>query len=201
MQAGDTVNIRALKSDGSCYRHWEATVESITDDGLVTLNRPGDEVRGPAGGWAMRLATRTFYWFERPYNLHEMYFPDGRLKQIYIHIASPARLCGRDLVYTDYELDVVKRPGQALLVRDEEEFREACSEYGYSNEFQCSCREAVDEALRLADRWHAVGPPRGRRPCTTRAGAHSRVRYGRRRHPGVRTETPATDSSTRNTDV
>src|SRR5579872_3816958 len=157
MRAGDTIEIRALKHDGTIYRWWRATVESVTDQGIVTLNRAGDQVLGPCGGWDMKHATRAFYWFDRPYNLSEVYQPDGRLKQIYIHIASPARLADGTLMYTDHELDVVKRPGQALCIRDEDEFEQACSTYGYSHELQCSCRDAVREALKLAQTWRIAG--------------------------------------------
>ncbi|HLJ68461.1 MAG TPA: DUF402 domain-containing protein [Chloroflexota bacterium] len=164
MQDGETLEVRALKSDGTVYRWWRTTLESWDRDGVVTVNRAGDPVHGPGGGWAMKHATRSYYWFSRPYNLAEVYQPSGRLKQIYIHIASPARLTSGVLSYTDHELDVVKRPGQALLVRDEDEFEDACALYGYSPEFQCSCREAVDEAARVATRWRCAGPPRTRRP-------------------------------------
>jgi protein associated with RNAse G/E len=200
MRAGEIIYIRALKSDGSCYRHWRARVESISDEGIVTLNRPGDEVGGPAGGWEMKHTTRNFYWFAKPYNLAEVYHTDGRLKQIYIHIASPVRACDRDLIYTDYELDVVKKPGEGLLVRDEDEFAHACAAYGYSHEFQCSCRDAVNEAIEVASCWRVAGPPQARRRRPDH-GPRARERPRGRIQPEVRTVTPATDSSTRSTDV
>ena len=186
---------------------------------MVTINRPGDVVGGPAGGWEFKHSARNFYWFSKPYNLSEVYHPDGRLKQIYIHIASPARACGQTLIYTDYELDVVKRPGQELLVRDEDEFAHACQAYGYTPEFQCSCREAVSEALQVADCWRVTGAPRARRRRPRRVRSRGSARIvprdelpGREEtgpyrgasaadSAGTRTVTPAMDSSTRNTDV
>lgn len=163
MQRDDRIEVRALKADGTIYRWWRAVVESTRRDRIVTISRPGDEVHGPGGGWTIRHATRTYYWFSKPYNLAEVYHPNGQLKQIYIHIASPAQLVDGALVYTDHELDVVKRPGEALCVRDEDEFEVACSTYGYSPEFQCSCRDAVREALRLASGWRVSGQPQTRR--------------------------------------
>src|SRR5947209_5474932 len=160
MERGDVIGIQAQKSDGTVYRRWNAVVESADAERVVTLSRVGDPVGGPCGGWTMKHASRNFYWFSRPYNLAEVYHPDGRLKQIYIHIASPARLNDGVLMYVDLELDVVKRPGQPLRIVDEDEFDEACSQYGYSHDFQCSCRAAVDEALRLIRCWRIAGPPR-----------------------------------------
>ena len=194
IRPGATVEIRAEKSDGSVYRRWRATVESADVERVVTLSRVGDPVGGPCGGWTMKHASRNFYWFARPYNLAEVYQPDGRLKQIYVHIASPARLEDGALRYVDLELDVVKRPGEPLRIVDEDEFDEACSQYGYTPEFQCLCRAAVDEALDLIRRWRVCGAPR-------LPGRSRRHRGRRRRFQGTRTETPAADSSTVRRDV
>jgi protein associated with RNAse G/E len=196
MQRGDTIEIRAQKSDGSVYRCWKAQVESAGPECIVTVNRAGDPVGGPCGGWCMKHASRNYYWFERPYNLAEVYQPDGRLKQIYVHIASPARLEKGCLSYVDLELDVVKRPGQPLRIVDEDEFDEACGQYGYSHEFQCSCRAAVDEALNVIRCWQVTGPPR--QPSRR---LRPRRHRSRRNRQEARTDTPARDSSRASTEV
>lgn len=199
MQPGDTIEIRALKSDGTVYRRWQSRVESCTADSVVTVNRVGDPVGGPCGGWAFKHATRTHYWTDRQYNLAEVYQPDGRLKQIYIHIASPACIDGDALSYTDLELDVVKRPGQPLRIVDQDEFDAACMQYGYSHELQCSCRQAVGEAVDLATRWRCSGVPKSPRSRSSR----SRRRRTTSSHlrQDVRTDVPASDSSRLRTDV
>lgn len=196
MRPGDIIEIRVLKADGRLYRRWQSTVERVEPDRVVTINRAGDRVTGPGGGWTMKQANRTIYWFDRPYNLVEMYHPDGRLKQIYIHIASPAHLSDAVLTYTDHELDVVKRPGQPLCIRDEDEFATACAEFGYSDDFQYGCRCSVEEAMNLALQWKPQGAP-----CTVRRRRRSRGRQSGRSPGVVRTETPATDSRTRSTEV
>lgn len=158
-RAGDRISVTALKSDGQPYRSWTAEVESIGEHRLVTLSRVGDPVHGPGGGWTQRHNIRTVYWFDRPYNLMEVYEPTGRLKQIYIHIASAPVLHGSHLVYTDHELDVVRRHGQKARVVDEDEFEAAAVQFGYTCEFRDSCRRAVKDALRLVHQWHPMGPP------------------------------------------
>ena len=175
MRAGDSITVTALKSDGNPYRWWRPVVESVGKDRLVTLSCIGDPVHGPGGGWTQRHHIRTIYWFDRPYNLMEVYEADGRLKQIYIHIASVPVLEGKRLVYTDHELDVVRRCGQRARVVDEDEFVAAARQFGYSREFQASCRRAVAEALRLVSAWAPIGPPprcsrrsiRGHKPAGT----------------------------------
>jgi protein associated with RNAse G/E len=177
IQAGDTITVRALKADGQIYRWWSAWVESINAEQIVTVSPAGHYVDGPKGGWVSRFDLRTVYWFARPYNLVEVYLPDGRLKQVYVHIASPARIEHGELCYTDYELDVVWRPGHRPRVVDEQEFCAAASEYGYSPEFQKVCRRAVGQALKLVRGWTVLGPPHD---LPTRGSVCSH------RHPGDR---------------
>ena len=160
IRSGDVITVRALKADGHTYRWWSARVESIDAEKIVTVSPAGHYVDGPKGGWVSSFDIRTVYWFDRPYNLVEVYMPDGRLKQVYVHIASPAHIQHRELCYTDHELDVVWRPGHRPRVVDEQEFCAAASEYGYSPEFQKVCRRAVGQALKLVRGWTVLGTPR-----------------------------------------
>lgn len=163
LRSGDRVKVTVLKADGTCYRRWTAMVEHRDADAITVISRVGDPVGGSGGGWTQRHTSRTIYWFDRPYNLVEFYETDGRFKQIYVHVASRPVLTDRGLVYTDHELDVVLRPGQSVRVLDEDEFEVAAQVYGYTEEFQLSCRRAVDEVLHLVEQWKPLGAPRKRR--------------------------------------
>ena len=107
----------------------------------------------------MKFTSRTTYWLDKPYNLGELYEPNGRLKELYIHICSPARTHTGRLEFIDYELDVVKKFGQVRVV-DEDEFAAAVSQYGYTEEHCTFCEQAVKQAIELARRWRPGGPPR-----------------------------------------
>lgn len=161
ISAGDRVTVRAQKADGHTYRWWSAWVESVDAEKIVTIAPTGHFVDGPKGGWLSPFDVRTVYWFDRPYNLVELYLPNGHLKEVYVHIASPVSIEHGDLCYTDHELDVVWRPGHRPRVVDEQEFCAAASEYGYTPEFQKGCRRAVGQALNLIRGWTVLGPPRG----------------------------------------
>ncbi len=158
MRRGQTIEIRALKSNGKPYRWWRSTVESCDQEHVATLNRIGDFVEGTGRGWLHKHHHRTIYWFGRPYNLAEVYERNGRLKQLYVHISSLPKLQDHALVYVDHELDVVWRPGQAPRVTDQDEFAAAAARFGYSAELQEACWRAVEEALELVRCWKAMGP-------------------------------------------
>lgn len=72
--------------------------------------------------------------------------------------ASPASFTAEGIQYHDYELDVVKRPGQTAEVRDEDEFLDAAARYIYSPEFQENCRRAVEQAIKLVEAWSWSAP-------------------------------------------
>ena len=157
LRRGHTIEIQALKFSRKPYRWWRATVEARDREHISTLNRIGESVHGVEPGWVYKHNHRNIFWFERPYNLVEVYERDGRLKQLYVHIASLPIFQNHRLVYIDHELDVVWRPGQAPRVADEAEFLVAVREFGYSAEFQSACWRAVEEALELVRRWKPIG--------------------------------------------
>ena len=159
MQIGDRVQVRAYKSDGACYRWWTATVESVGPDELVLVTPVGHPIEDPDGSFVSGHALRGYYWPGKWYCLLEAYNPDGELAEIYVNINSPVQIEGSLLRFTDYELDVSRRPlGEAELV-DQDEFQQAAVEYGYSEEFQRACYEAAQEAIELANHWVARGMP------------------------------------------
>ena len=160
LRVGDEMQVRAYKSDGTCYRWWTATVESVTADRLVTVSPVGHPIEDPGGNFVSPNALRVFYWPGRWYSLLEAYAPDGELVEIYVNISSPVEIDGLQMRFTDLELDVSRKPPGEARLEDEDEFEEAAVEYGYSEEFQRTCCEVAAEAMDLANRWVAGGMPR-----------------------------------------
>jgi protein associated with RNAse G/E len=153
------LRVRALRADGTCYRSW--TTELVYQDalGVVTFAVPGGVVDDRGQQWVKQHATRAVYWFDRPYNLLEVFTPEGTLVELYVHIASPARLVDSVLEYTDHELDVVLTPGEKPRVVDEEEFAAASMTYGYTADFQQGCWAACRRAEYLVSHWSTGAPP------------------------------------------
>jgi protein associated with RNAse G/E len=162
MRVGDRVEVRAYKSDGTCYRWWHATVEAMEVDRIVLVSPAGHRVEDARGAWAAEHAIRATYWLDRWYSLLEVYGPDGGLVEIYGNIASPVEIEDSGLRFTDYELDVSRKPPQEACIVDEEEFLEAASRYGYSKEFQKACYRAARGAVGVANSWVAKGMPKVR---------------------------------------
>ena len=159
MHTGQVIQVKAFKADGTCYRWWQATVEAVAPGQLVVITPPDHKVEDPAGGWISKYAIRSYYWPGKRYSLLEVFTPDGQLDEVYVNINSPVEIEDGEVRFTDYELDVSRRPPLGARIVDEEEFREAAAAYGYSEEFQRTCYRAAREAVALADGWLAAGMP------------------------------------------
>lgn len=153
LQVGDVIRVRAFKSDGQWYRWWMSTVEQVTSDCIITLSPPNNAVHTPTSQGHSKLAIRSYYWFDRPYNLLEVLEADGTLAEVYINIGSPIVQKGAELHFTDHELDVLKRRGELARIVDADEFAVAALQYGYSAGFQAYCHQQALLALELAENW------------------------------------------------
>lgn len=155
------IQVRGLHADGQPYRWWPAVIERCSTAEIVLVWPAGIRFEAPTveGRKLMRLACRMLLWPERPYTLVEQYDSDGALVELAMDIVSGAALRDGVCVYTDHELDVVKRPGQAAFVEDEDEFQEAIALYGYSPKFQRACFRVVREAILLIEQWEPWGLP------------------------------------------
>ena len=162
LRIGDVMQVRAYKSDGTCYRWWTATVESVAADQLTLVTPVGHPIEDPGGNFVSPNALRVFYWPGKWYSLLEAYTPAGVLSEIYVNISSPVEINGLEMHFTDLELDVSRIPPHKARLEDEDEFDEAAVEYGYSEAFQRTCYEVAREALDLANRWVARGMPPNR---------------------------------------
>lgn len=102
---------------------------------------------------------RSYYWFDRFYNLIEVFETTGELLEIYINVASPPEFRDGEMSFKDHELDVSKYPPRLAELIDEDEFAEAIVKYQYSREFQEKMYAAAREALELAENWVARPVP------------------------------------------
>jgi protein associated with RNAse G/E len=161
MKPGDAVQVRQVHADGEVYRWWPATVESVAESEIVLVWPAGTvyEAPTPEKEKVALYRVRAFCWTDRPYNIVEHYDAAGVAGPIYSDIASPIRIEGATLSYTDYELDVAKFPGKPAHVEDEDEFEEAIALFGYTAELQAQCRRALEEAVAVVEAWEPRGAP------------------------------------------
>ena len=161
MKIGDTIHICACKTDGTVYRSWYTTVESVDADSIITISPAGSMVidKTKLGDHPIQHRLRSYYWFDKFYNLIEVFDVDGTLIEIYINVASPPEFADDEMSFKDHELDIDRHlPDPAELI-DEDEFAEAVVIYQYTKEFQEKMYSAAREAIELANKWNAKPVP------------------------------------------
>jgi protein associated with RNAse G/E len=102
---------------------------------------------------------RSYYWFDKFYNLIEVFDTNGALVELYINMASPPEFENGMMSFKDHELDVSRFPPKAAQLIDEDEFAEAAVKYQYTQEFQDKMYSVAEEALELANTWIAKPAP------------------------------------------
>jgi protein associated with RNAse G/E len=161
IRAGAEIRVEVYKADGSWYRRWHATIESVDPDSIITVSPPGGLVEDKhRGNWNTKNILRAYYWFDKPYNLVEVFKPDGRLEELYVNVASPAEIKDGILRFTDYELDVARILPSVAKILDREEFDEAAQKYGYSEDFQRQAYQTAELVVQLVDHWPAKSAPK-----------------------------------------
>ena len=160
MMVGELIKVQARKADGTVYRSWQATIESVTTDSIVTIAPAGSAVFNIKGeNYPILHHYRAYYWSDKFYNLLEIFEPSGELFHIYINIAAPPEFENGLMSFKDHELDVSKYVPKPAELVDEDEFAEAVVKYQYNQEFQEKMYMAAREAMELAENWKAKPCP------------------------------------------
>ena len=162
MKPGDTIWVRVFKSDGSTHRWWQARVESVQDDCLITWTSVGNPVyhnseRFSRPIYHQKHHIRSYYWPGRRHDLLEVYNPDGQLHELYADITSPVEIVDGEVSFIDHELDVQMFAGQPPLIVDQDEFAEAALSYQYTDDFVRESYAVAEEVVGLLASWQPLG--------------------------------------------
>jgi uncharacterized protein len=91
-----------------------------------------------------------WYYFDRWYNVFQVYSASGDLKGWYCNITAPAKVDGDELTFVDLALDLWVWPDHRYLVLDEDEFQEL-AQTQYSREDALAARVALTELIEKAE--------------------------------------------------
>ena len=91
-----------------------------------------------------------WYYFDRWYNVFQVYSAAGVLKGWYCNVTAPANVHGTELTFVDLALDLWVWPDNRHLVLDEDEFDELVKTQ-YSREDALAARSALTELIERAE--------------------------------------------------
>jgi protein associated with RNAse G/E len=99
-----------------------------------------------------------WYYFDRWYNVFQVYSAAGALKGWYCNVTQPAIVDGGELTFVDLALDLWVNPDMSYLVLDEDEFEEL-RQSSYSVEDARAARGALTELIERAEAGTIPGRP------------------------------------------
>ena len=99
-----------------------------------------------------------YYFFDRWYNVFQVYSKDGELKGWYCNVTAPAQVNGDELTFVDLALDVFAYPDRRFVVLDQEEFDELARTL-YSMEHVEQATAALAELIERAQQGTLPGRP------------------------------------------
>ncbi|HLI27461.1 MAG TPA: DUF402 domain-containing protein [Chloroflexota bacterium] len=120
---GRTLYVHKLRYDRSPVFRWQARVLEQTPEHLLLAGRFGAPRRDL--GYVVLERGDLFlewYYFDRWYNIFQVYSAQGAPKGWYCNIGLPPEQADGDLYYVDLALDVFVHPNGRYLVLDEDEF-------------------------------------------------------------------------------
>lgn len=131
MLPGQQLLVRKLRLDGSEVFRWRGRVLACDRQTLVLAARFNGKSGVQVGPMVLEQGDLfiEFYYFDRWYNVYQVFSEAGILKGWYCNVSLPAELRDGELLYTDLALDVVVSPDGGHLVLDEDEYAEAAATY------------------------------------------------------------------------
>jgi protein associated with RNAse G/E len=119
------LRVLKLRYDGSLVFAWTGRVLEQTDE-YVLLAGLFNARRRDLGYVVLERGDLflEWYYFDRWYNIFQVYGHDGQLKGWYCNVGMPPVLRDGELGYVDLALDVFVYPDGRYLVLDEDEFAE-----------------------------------------------------------------------------
>ncbi|MFN8636657.1 MAG: DUF402 domain-containing protein [Chloroflexota bacterium] len=155
---GRPLVVQKLMYDGSKSYRWVGREIHRDDDHLfftAVFERDGRDlgyVRFEKGD-----VFYEYYYFDRWYNVFQVYSKDGTLKGWYCNVTQPAQV-DDELTFVDLALDLWVWPDMRYLVLDEDEFEELAVGT-YSAEHVTIARAALAELIEHAEKNTMPGRP------------------------------------------
>lgn len=146
--------IKSFKHDGHLHRTWleNARVpEELlhephkTESMLVLINSQTKIIEADGKEWVSRIPGISFFIPKQWFNVVALLEESG--VRYYCNIASPPYVNGNVITYIDYDLDVIRMPGGAVHIVDQEEYERHKICYHYSSIVDEKVQQGLQDLL------------------------------------------------------
>jgi len=147
------IKISSLYFDQSPKTTWIAD-RLVSDDGnhlVFTNSAPFKCIdRGKEREFPLQL--EQYFWREKWFNIFAHINPDGSFSRWYCNVATPAKFDGKELTFTDLDLDLSVLPDGKYEVLDRDEFEENKEKFGYPKNTIAKAETALTTLKRMVEK-------------------------------------------------
>jgi protein associated with RNAse G/E len=156
---GQPLVIQKLMYDGSKSYRWVGRQVSCDDEHLF-FTAVFERDRRDLGYVVFEKGDifYEYYYFDRWYNVFQVYSAGGVLKGWYCNVTQPAKFDEEELTFVDLALDLWVNPDMTYLVLDEDEFEEL-KRTTYSDDDARAAQSALTELIERAEAATIPGHP------------------------------------------
>jgi protein associated with RNAse G/E len=162
MENFSTHIIKSFKHDGHLHRMWleNALVpDSLhheshkSESMMILINSQTKIVEADGKEWVSRIPGVSFFIPKQWFNVVALLEESG--VRYYCNVASPPYLNSNIITYIDYDLDVIRMPGGAIHVVDQDEYEQHKLMYHYSAIVEAKVKQGLRDLLIRIEQGHA----------------------------------------------
>lgn len=146
--------IKSFKHDGHLHRTWQENgmvPESLLHEShkaesmMVLINSQTKIIEADGKEWVSRIPGISFFIPKQWFNVVALLEDSG--VRYYCNVASPPYVNGNIITYIDYDLDVIRMPGGAVHIVDQEEYERHKISYHYSSIVDAKVKQGLQDLL------------------------------------------------------
>ncbi|GMK46599.1 UPF0374 protein YgaC [Paenibacillus glycanilyticus] len=138
-----SVQIKALKHGDLLHYEWNTDLLEEGDGYVFVLGRYGRKLQHHTKKYVFTVNNWSIEFFSsKHWFTVSAAVVDGRINEYYCNINQPAIINGSEISFVDYDLDLVQRGGEWMVI-DEDEFADNAIKFGYSEQLMKQVREEL----------------------------------------------------------
>lgn len=140
------IKIIAKKHDASFHRSWqENTLLSNNENAIIGLNNKTKVIHNDSS--TMVTKNRALFYFPKNKWFNIIHIDKPNNPYYYCNISSPIKIQNKDLIYIDYDIDIIVDRNYNYQILDMDEFEVNRALYNYSEELEEQLKNSIKELI------------------------------------------------------
>lgn len=143
-----TIKIIAKKHDASFHRSWqENTLLSNNESAIVGVNNKTKVIHSDLS--TMMTKNRALFYFPKNKWFNIIHIDRAKNPYYYCNISSPIKVKNEELIYIDYDIDIIVDKNYNYKILDMDDYEVNRSLYNYSDELEKQLNKSLEELIHI----------------------------------------------------